>query len=144
MILVLTLASRRDVPELKTMESSARVLKEKQGQTESKSPDTNASSSNGGKGAPSLAAPTFAGARQEMPAEGTEIDSGNPLLKKFVDEKGQLVREILNTPQGMPLTDTVYADGQKTMVEKSYGEDGMLMRVRRFQNDRLVDTQVLR
>lgn len=76
--------------------------------------------------------------------EAREVDSGDPLVRKFVDEKGEITRLIRNNPQGLPISDTRYADGQTTRVESVYAEDGTLLRVKKLQNDRVIESQEFR
>lgn len=76
--------------------------------------------------------------------EGREVASGDPFVRKFVNEKGETTRLIRNNPQGLPISDTRYADGQTTRVENVYAEDGTLVRVQKLQNDRVIESQEFR
>jgi hypothetical protein len=73
-----------------------------------------------------------------------EIPTGDARLKKFVDNQGNLTREVRQDLQGNPVSETTYADGKKTTVQKFFSTDGTLLRVRKYENDRLVDSQDFR
>lgn len=77
-------------------------------------------------------------------AESREVASGDPLVRKFVNEKGETTRLIRNNPRGLPISDTRYADGQTTRVENVYAEDGTLVRVQKLQNDQVIESQEFR
>lgn len=77
-------------------------------------------------------------------AESREVASEDPLVRKFVNEKGEITRLIRNNPQGLPISDTRYADGQTTRVENVYAEDGTLVRVQKLQNDQVIESQDFR
>ncbi len=80
----------------------------------------------------------------EDAVQGKEIQSADPLVKKYVNDRGEVIREIRNNALGLPVKDTRFVSGQEMTVEKTYRDDGELVLVRRYQNGRLVDTQEIR
>jgi hypothetical protein len=73
-----------------------------------------------------------------------EISSGDPLVRKFVDAKGELAKLIRTNEAGLTLLETEYKDGQQLTLEKIYADDGRLLRERKLRNGVLLEDAVKR
>ena len=74
----------------------------------------------------------------------TEVPSGDPRIRNFVDAKGRRAKMIRSDEAGRPVLEIDYRNGEELKMERLFAQDGKLVRERRFRNDRLMGEETFR